>query len=72
MDVTAVSTPKHPDWRWRIVTYAGEVVEESRERFPTIAVALRAGTKRMSALKIVDRSEPMRAYRSTSHLRTRS
>jgi hypothetical protein len=72
VDVTAFSTPNRPDWRWRIVTYAGEMVEESYEGFPTIALAITEGTKRMAALNIVDRSVPPRAYRSTSHLRTRA
>ncbi len=40
MQVTAFSTTAAPDWRWRIVNYAGELVEESHETFPTIAGAL--------------------------------
>lgn len=60
VNVTAFSTPRRPDWRWRIVTYAGEVVEESFESFATIALALTEGTKRMTALNVVDRSVPMR------------
>jgi hypothetical protein len=71
MDVTAFSTPNRPDWRWRIVTYAGEMVEESREGFPTIRLAVTEGTKRMKAMNVVDRSTPPRGYRSTSHLRNR-
>ena len=43
MDVVAVSTPPANTWRWRIVNYAGEVVEESRETFATIAAALASG-----------------------------
>jgi hypothetical protein len=39
MQVVAVSTPqKDAGWRWRIVDNAGEVVEESLESFPTIAI----------------------------------
>ena len=72
MDVTAFCTPNRPDWRWRIVTYAGEMVEESRESFATIKLAVAEGTKRMRAMNVVDRSEPFRGYRSTSHLRGRS
>ena len=30
MQVTAFLTPQEPDWRWRIVNYAGETIEESR------------------------------------------
>lgn len=71
MQVTAFSTPARPDWRWRIVNYAGEMVEESRETFPTIAAAVARGTRRLIEMNVVDRSEPVRGYRSTSHLRGR-
>jgi hypothetical protein len=70
VQVTAFSTPKRPDWRWRIVNYAGETIEESRDVFPTIAAAVARGTEHMSRLN-VDRSAPARAWRSTSHLRSR-
>jgi hypothetical protein len=33
MHVTAISTPRDPEWRWRIKGYAGETVEESRVGF---------------------------------------
>jgi hypothetical protein len=69
MDVTAFSSPTQPDWRWRIVNYAGEVVEESHERFPTIAAAVAMGTQRLVQINIVDRSEPRRTWRRTSHFR---
>ena len=55
MQVTAFSTPKKPDWRWRIVNYAGETIQESRETFPTIAAAVARGTQYMSRLR-ADRS----------------
>ncbi|MEK7387121.1 MAG: hypothetical protein AABZ83_11820 [candidate division NC10 bacterium] len=71
MQVTAFSTPARPEWRWRIVNYAGEMVEESRETFPTIAAAVARGTRRLIEMNVVDRSEPVRGYRSTSHLRGR-
>lgn len=71
MQVTAFSTPSRPDWRWRIVNYAGEIIEESREGFPTIAAAVARGTKRLVQLNIVDRSAPARHWRTTSHLRSR-
>lgn len=71
MQVAAFSTPANPFWRWRIVNYAGEIVAESRETFPTIAAAVARGAKRLIEMNIVDRSEPFRAYRSTSHLRHR-
>ncbi len=68
MQVVAFSTPDDPLWRWRIVNYAGELVEESRERFPTIATALEQGSKRMRVMNI-DTSVPAPSYRSTRHLR---
>lgn len=68
MQVTAFSTPREPDWRWRIVNYAGETIEESRGTFKTISVAVAEGTKRLVQLD-VDRSVPRVPYRSTSHLR---
>jgi hypothetical protein len=71
VQVTAFSTPAAPDWRWRIVNYAGEVVEESHEVFPTISAAVASGTARLVELNVVDRSMPSRNWRSTSHLRAR-
>jgi len=69
VQVAAFSTPSRPDWRWRIVTYAGEVVEESLETFATIADALARGSARLRSLDIVDRSTAPNWRRSTSHLR---
>jgi hypothetical protein len=71
MQVTAFSTPSQPDWRWRIVNYAGEIIEESRETFPNIASAVARGTQRLEQMNVVDRSVAARPYRSTSHLRSR-
>jgi hypothetical protein len=70
MQVGAISTPGGSDWRWRIVNYAGETVEESpRARtFSTIAQAVQDGTRRLRQMD-VDRSTPRGSYRSTSHLR---
>ncbi len=70
MQVTAFSTPARPDWRWRIVNYAGEILEESHATFPTIAAAVAEGTARLVSLNVVDRSVPSRMWRSTSHLRS--
>jgi hypothetical protein len=70
MNVVAISDPKHPDWRWRIVNYAGEVVEEGRRSFPTIASAVAEGRTRLETMGI-DRSSPAPPYRGTSHLRVR-
>lgn len=47
MQVIAFSTPKSAEWRWRIVNYGGEMVEESYGTFPSIATAVEEGTKRM-------------------------
>jgi hypothetical protein len=69
MQVLAFSTPVDPRWRWRIVNYAGELIEESRETFLTIASAIEHGSKRLRAMNVVDQSVPPTAYRSTRHLR---
>ena len=58
MQVVAFSTPSRPDWRWRIVNYAGDVIEESRETFTTIAAAVATGQRRMRELDTVDTSTP--------------
>ena len=71
MQVAAFSTPTSPDWRWRIVNYAGEIIEESRETFPTIYSAVAHGTRRLVQMNVVDRSVALRTHRSTSHLRGR-
>jgi hypothetical protein len=69
MQVVAFSTPQNPLWRWRIVNYAGELIEESRETFPTIAGALDQGGKRLRRMNVVDNSVPFQPHRSTRHLR---
>jgi hypothetical protein len=70
VQVAAVTTPQDASrWRWRIVNYAGELIEESRETFPTIASAVEHGSRRLSQLDIVDKSVPFRPQRSTRHRR---
>lgn len=70
MQVAAVTTPQDASrWRWRIVNYAGEVVEESRETFSTIASAVEHGSKRLREMNVVDKSVPYPSHRSTRHLR---
>jgi hypothetical protein len=64
MQVTAFSTPHNPDWRWRIVNYAGEILEESHEVFATIALAVAKGTERLTEMNVVDHSAPVRAWHS--------
>lgn len=71
MQVIAVATPAHPEWRWRIVNYAGEFVEESSRVFPTIAAAVAEGAKRLGELNVADVSERANPYGSTAHLRNR-
>ena len=70
VQVTAFSTPARPEWRWRIVNYAGETIEESFSEFSSIAAAVANGTTRLTQLNQVDTSRPL-TYRSTSHLRAR-
>ena len=69
MQVAAFSTPDQPDWRWRIVNYAGEVIEESGQGFPSIAVAVAHGTKRLVEMNVVDRSAPVLGRPSPLDLR---
>jgi hypothetical protein len=71
MQVAAVSIPGIPGWHWRVVNYAGDMIEESRETFPTISIAVAQGKKRHAEMDIVDRSTPTAAYRPSSHLRGR-
>jgi hypothetical protein len=71
MQVVAVSISNSQDWRWRIVNYAGETIEESRETFGSIARAVAAGKTRLVAMDVVDRSTPNYGHRTTSHLRGR-
>lgn len=56
MNVVAFSTPLDPTWQWRIVNYAGEIVEESGASFPSIGSAVAAGAKRLETLNAIDRS----------------
>ena len=56
MQVTAFSTPGRPEWRWRVVNYAGEIIEESSTSFPTIAAAVARGTERLGQMEADDRS----------------
>ena len=57
MNVLAVSNPGQPDWRWRIVDYYGETVEESHIAFPTIAAAVAEGRGRLR--QHADRDAPI-------------
>jgi len=55
VNVVAFSTPSRPDWRWRIVNYNSETVEESSASFSTIAEAVAAGTRRLHQQSDQDR-----------------
>jgi hypothetical protein len=71
MQVIAVATPQRPDWRWRIVDYSGEMVEESYEVFPTIAAAVVAGSERLKKMDAVHPSPSVHPYRRPPYLRGR-
>ena len=43
MQVAAVTKAEDRGWRWRIVNYAGDVIEESAELFGSIAAAVAQG-----------------------------
>ena len=61
MRVMAFNTPAHPEWRWRISNYAGEMIDESRDRFPTIAAAVEEGARVLEKMDVADRSDLVRA-----------
>ena len=63
VQVMAFSTPSDPTWRWRIVSNAGELVEESRQGFASIAAAVDDGRARVRVLDIRDVSERTFPYR---------
>ena len=72
MHVLAFSTPSRPDWRWRIVSYAGELVEESYQTFPSIATAVSDGNRRLREMDVKDLSErSYTPYRSSTYRRGR-
>jgi hypothetical protein len=52
IQVVAYSTPSSGGWYWRIMDYSGELVEESRERFPTIGEAVALGAKRLGQINL--------------------
>lgn len=57
----AFNSPDRPEWRWRISNHAGKMLEESRDRFPTIAAAVEEGAKVLATMDMVDRSALVRA-----------
>ena len=66
MQVAAFAKAQDRGWRWRIVNYAGEVIEESNEEFSSIAAAVAQGSARLVTLNVVDRSEAARPWRRVS------
>jgi hypothetical protein len=66
MQVSAFNTPSRPDWRWRITSYAGDVVAESPDVFSSISAALSAGKTRLGEMDVVDASETTRKWRAPS------
>jgi hypothetical protein len=66
MQVSAFNTPSRPAWRWRITSYAGEVVAESPDVFSTISAALTAGRTRLVEMDVADVSETTRTWRAPS------
>lgn len=67
MQVAAFAKAHDRGWRWRIVNYAGEVIEESSDVFASIAAAVAQGSARLVTLNVVDRSEPSRPWRRVSN-----
>lgn len=57
MQVAAISTPRSPEWRWRISDYSGTTVEESAMTFASIAAAVAAGRERLLTMTEPDRSD---------------
>lgn len=57
MQVAAISTPRSPEWRWRISDYAGTTVEESAVTFVSIGDAVAAGRERLMTMTEPDRSD---------------
>jgi hypothetical protein len=71
MQVTAFSTPARPEWRWRICDYGGEIIEESHDRFLTIAAAVAQGAERLAHMDAVDRAKTARGDSPTVRRRGR-
>ncbi len=63
MQVIAFATAAESGWRWRIVGYSGEMLEESSRSFPTIASAVADGSERMHEIDTV--APPPPPYRTT-------
>ena len=53
------------EWRWRICDYGGEIIEESPDRFLTIAAAVAQGAERLEHMNAVDRARAARGDSTT-------
>ena len=62
MQVLAFSTTPSGGWRWRIVNYVGEMLEESRAEYPTIAAAVVQGRERLTEMNVQDISRMERSF----------
>ena len=63
MQVLAFSTTTPSQgWRWRIVNYVGEMLEESRDQYPTIAAAVAQGAERLTEMNVQDISRMDRSF----------
>lgn len=72
MQVLAFCTPERPEWRWRIVNYTGEMVEESYDTFRSIATAVTDGQRRMGELDARDLADRNQTFaRGNSYYRNR-
>jgi hypothetical protein len=60
VNVFAFSTPRAPDWRWRIVDAGGVILEESSTTFESIADAIVAGRERLQIHLDRERPAPAR------------
>ena len=67
MQVAAIAKAQGRGWHWRIVNYAGEVIEESTDEFGSIAAAVAQGSARLVTLNRVDRSEAARPWRRVAN-----
>jgi hypothetical protein len=58
MNVVPISVPSSGEWRWRIVDYSGQMLEESAGTFPSIDSAVADGVARMRARQRRDVTAP--------------
>jgi hypothetical protein len=67
MEVVAFCGPGCPDWRWRIVGYAGQTIAESSGAFRTVGAAVAAAHGHLDQLlDLADRRVPAGADGGTA------